>query len=84
MGTGLDSGPFLSPSCKAASDTLAVFGSDCSAGKLEDSWTSSVEWVSVESDWSAMELSDVLNDNTEKPPPKKQKCQKGSSHLEKM
>lgn len=47
---GVPGRAFLSPSCRAASDTLAVFVSGCSAGKLEDSWTSSVEWLSMESD----------------------------------
>lgn len=51
-------GARLSPSWSAASDTLAAFASGRSAGRSEDSWTPSAEFVSMVSDWPAMELSD--------------------------
>lgn len=47
---GVPGCPFLSPSCNAASDTLAGLVPDCSAGTLEGGWTSWVEWASMESD----------------------------------
>lgn len=49
-GFGVPGCPFLSPSCNAASDTLAGLVPDCSAGTLEGGWTSWVEWASMESD----------------------------------